>query len=171
MLALSINFNSFLSKNYVDLGGIVILLIVIIGVSFSLLRWRVALVNSLPRLKSGALSASKKTKLFAQNLGIDVFYQKSIADCSRVRWMAHLAMFWGFLGLAATTTLDEILNPSANVLPLVSPVRILGNVSGILFLAGVTYSLGRRLLVSSVRENTTRGDSLFLLMLFLVGVT
>ncbi len=147
------------------------MLVVIIGISFSLLRWRSALADSLPRLKTSALSAGTRSRLFAQNLGIDVFYQKSIADCSRTRWAAHMAMFWGFLGLAATTTLDAMVNPSAAPLSLSSPVRILGNVSGILFLAGVSYSLGRRLVVPSVRKNTTRGDSIFLLMLFLTGVS
>jgi len=82
-----------------------------------------------------------------------------------------MAMFWGFLGLAITTTLDEILNPTAGPLPLLSPVRILGNVSGVFFVAGVSYSLGRRLLVQSVRENSTKGDAVFLSLLILTGVT
>jgi hypothetical protein len=168
---LLIDFNSFLPKNYVDAGAIIVLIIVIIGITFAILRWRSALANSLPRLTRYTLSAGTKTKILAENLGIDVFYQKSIADCSRPRWVAHMAMFWGFLGLAATTTLDEIVNPSAGPLPLTSPVRILGNISGVLFIAGISYSLGRRLLVSSVRKNSSRGDAIFLLMLFLTAVT
>ncbi|MFI5422129.1 MAG: hypothetical protein ACHQ1H_14285, partial [Nitrososphaerales archaeon] len=102
MFALLIDFNSFLPKNYVDAGAIIVLIIVIIGIMFAILRWRSALANSIPRLTQYTLSAGTKTKILAENLGIDVFYQKSIADCSRPRWVAHLAMFWGFLGLAAT---------------------------------------------------------------------
>jgi nitrate reductase gamma subunit len=168
---LLINFNTFLPKGYVDTGGIVILSVVIFGIAFGILRWRRALAEGLPHITSYTLSAASKAKVLANSLGVDVLYQKPIADCSRTRWIAHLAMFWGFLGLAVTTTLDEILNPSAAPLQLTSPVRILGNVSGILFVAGVSYSLGRRLFVRSVRENSTRGDAVFLLMLFLTGVS
>ncbi len=170
-LPLLIDFNSFLPKTYVDLGAILVLTIVLFGIAFAILRWRSALSNSFPRLTQYTLSASTKTKIVAESLGIDVFYQKSIADCSRPRWVAHMAMFWGFVGLAATTTLDEIVNPSAGPLPVTSPVRLLGNVSGVLFIAGISYSLGRRLLVQSVRKNSTRGDALFLLLLFLTAIT
>lgn len=121
--------------------------------------------------KSIPLSASSKARILANNLAVDVFYQKPIADCSRTRWFAHLAMFWGFVGLAVTTTLDEILNPTAGPLPLLSPVRIIGNITGAFFIAGVSVSLARRLIVPSVRENSTVGDFAFLLLLFLTGVT
>ena len=105
------------------------------------------------------------------NLLVDVFYQRPIADCSRSRWFAHMAMFWGFVGLAITTVMDEILNPAAAPLPITSPVRILGNITGIFFVGGVAFSLGRRLVVSDVRKNSTVGDAVFLLLLLLTGVT
>jgi len=166
-----INFNTFLSKGYVDIGGIIILIGVIFGIAYGLLRWRKALAETLPHITSYSLSAASKAKILVNNLGIDVFYQKPIADCSRTRWIAHLALFWGFLGLAVTTTLDEIVNPAAAPLILTSPVRILGNISGVLFVAGVSISLARRLFVPSVRENSTRGDFVFLLLLFLTGIS
>lgn len=168
---LLINFNTFLPKSYIDIGGAIVLVVVIIGISYGLLRWRKALAETLPRVAGYSLSAASRAKVLANNLGIDVFYQKPIADCSRTRWIAHLAMFWGFLGLAVTTTLDEIVNPAAAPLQLGSPVRILGNISGILFVAGVSFSLARRVSVPSVRENSDRGDFVFLLLLFLAGVS
>jgi len=168
---LLINFNTFLSKGYVDTGGIIILIFVIFGIAYGLLRWRKALAETLPHIATFSLSTASKAKVLANNLGIDVFYQKPIADCSRTRWIAHLALFWGFLGLAVTTTLDEIVNPAAAPLILTSPVRILGNISGVLFVAGVSISLARRLFVPSVRENSTRGDFVFLLLLFLTGIS
>ncbi len=171
MLSLLINFNTFLQKRYVDIGGVIVLIVVIFGIAYGLLRWRKALAERLPHITSYSLSAASKAKVLANNLGIDVFYQKPIADCSRARWIAHLAIFWGFLGLAVTTTLDEIVNPAAAPLGLTSPVRILGNISGVLFVAGVSVSLGRRLFVPSVRENSTLGDFVFLLLLFLTGVS
>jgi nitrate reductase gamma subunit len=171
LLSLLINFNTFLPKGYVDIGGIIILIVVIFGIAYGLVRWRKALAETLPHITSYSLSAASKAKVLANNLGIDVFYQKPIADCSRARWIAHLAMFWGFLGLAVTTTLDEIVNPAAAPLELTSPIRILGNISGVLFVAGVSVSIGRRLFVPSVRENSNLGDFVFLLLLFLTGVS
>ncbi len=144
---------------------------VILGVFYGVLRWRRAIVEKLPHMADPPLSAPSKARILVDGLVVDVFYQKPIADCSRTRWFAHLAMFWGFLGLAATTTLDAILNPSAGPLPLSSPVRILGNISGALFVLGVSFSLARRLVVPSVRENSTAGDAVFLSLLLLTGLT
>jgi nitrate reductase gamma subunit len=163
-----INFNDFLPKNYIDVGGAIIAVIVVIGIAYGIFRWRAALVG---KSSSAMLSTAARAKVLANGLAIDVFYQKPIADCSRARWFSHLAMFWGFLGLAVTTTMDEILNPSAGPLPISSPVRILGNISGIFFLAGVSISLGRRLVVRDVRKNSTVGDAIFLVLLFLTGLT
>lgn len=168
MQPILINFNEFLPKNYIDIGGAAIATIVAIGVAYGVLRWRAALVG---KSSSGILSTATRARVLANSLAIDVLYQKPIADCSRTRWFAHLAMFWGFLGLAVTTTMDEILNPSAGPLPLTSPVRILGNISGVFFLAGVSISFTRRLVVSDVRENSTVGDVVFLTLLFLTGLT
>ena len=146
----------------------VIAAIVIFGIAYGVLRWRSAIVG---KSSSVLLSSAARARVLANGLAIDVLYQKPIADCSRTRWFAHLAMFWGFLGLAVTTTMDTILNPTAAPLPITSPVRILGNISGIFFVAGVTYSLVRRLVVRDVRENSTKGDAVFLALLFLTGVT
>ena len=144
---------------------------VALGILFGVLRWRKALVEKLPRSTDHTLPTMSRARMLADTLAVDVFYQKPIADCSRTRWFAHLAMFWGFVGLAVTTTLDAILNPTAGPLALSNPVRILGNISGIFFVAGVSVSLGRRLVVRSVRENSTAGDAIFLLLLILTGLS
>jgi nitrate reductase gamma subunit len=164
---LLINFNTFLPKAYVDLGGFVILLAVVSGIIFALYRWRGILSE---RLSAYSLPSRSNAKILALSLTVDILYQKSIADCSRARWFAHMAMFWGFLGLAVTTTLDAILNPTAAPLPLSSPVRILGNISGVFFVGGVSYSLFRRF-TPSVRSNSTSGDLIFLSMLLLAGLS
>ena len=117
---LLIDFNSFLEKSLVDDGGIVIAVIVAIGVLADLIRWRRTLRTTFPSVARISAFAGLAV---GRNLVVDVLYQKPIVDCSRVRWFAHLAMFWGFVGLAVTTTLDAIVNPTAAPLPLVSPVR------------------------------------------------
>ncbi len=166
-----IDFNSFLQKSLVDDGGIVIAVVVAIGVLADILRWRKTLSASLPSAGRSGVSGASKARALAQSLVVDVLYQKPIADCSRMRWFAHLAMFWGFVGLTITTTLDAIVNPTAAPLQLVSPVRLIGNVSGIFFMVGLGYSLGRRVIVPSVRRGSSAGDVIFLAVLFLTGLT
>lgn len=168
---LLLNFNRFLPRLYIDYGGLIILAVLVVALSLIFLKWREAIprkilnsVGELPEIK-------RRGKVFLDTLARDVFYQKPMADCSRIWWVGHLCMFWGFVGLGVTTSLDEIINPSAAPLPLVSPVRILGNVTGAIFLFGVMVSLVRRAFFSSVRKNSTIGDAIFLGLLFLAGVS
>lgn len=85
------------------------------------------------------------------------------------QWAAHLLIMWGFLGLFATTALDALVNHPANPLPLLHPVRLLGNVSGVAFMAGLTLAIARRALNARVRS--TAGDWVFLWSLWGTGAT
>jgi nitrate reductase gamma subunit len=168
---LLLNFNRFLPRLYIDYGGLIILTVLVAALSLIFLKWREAIPRKILNSVGELPAIRQRGKVFVDTLASDVFYQKSMADCSRIWWVGHLCMFWGFVGLAATTTLDEIINPSAAPLPLISPVRILGNFTGAIFLFGVTLSLVRRAFVSSVRKNSRIGDAIFLGLLFLVGVS
>ncbi|MDA4112751.1 MAG: respiratory nitrate reductase subunit gamma [Thaumarchaeota archaeon] len=165
-----VDFNSFLQKNYIDIGGIVIVSVVGLGLLLCFIRWRGTFMELL-RVRGPALSRSTITRATLSNVVVNVLYQKPVADCSRTRWAMHFTMFWGFIGLAIATTLDAILNPAAAPLPFLSPVRVVGNVGGVLFMFGVTLSLGRRVVSSSVRRDSSLGDFLFLGVLFLAGLT
>jgi nitrate reductase gamma subunit len=165
-----VDFNSFLEKNYVDLGGYIILAVVVVGLAFGFTRWRGAL-SDLLKVGTTRLTAGTKTKVTLRSLAINVLYQKPVADCSRTRWAIHFSLFWGFVGLAIATTLDAILNPTAGPIPLLSPVRVAGNVGGALFMFGVTASLARRLALPVVRRNSSLGDFFFLGVLFVAGLT
>ncbi len=93
-------------------------------------------------------------------------------DCEDFQqWFAHLLIMWGFLGLFATTSLDALVNRPADPLPLLHPVRLLGNVTGILFLAGLTLALARRALLERVRVRSKMSDWTFLLALWGTGAT
>lgn len=87
------------------------------------------------------------------------------------QWLAHLLSMWGFLGLFATTALDALVNPAADPLPLLHPVRLLGNVTGILFMAGLTLAMARRAVLVHLRSTTGAGDWLFLAALWGTGAT
>lgn len=93
-------------------------------------------------------------------------------DCEDFQqWFAHLLIMWGFVGLFATTSLDALVNKAADPLPLLHPVRLLGNVTGILFLAGLTLAIVRRALLDRVRVRSKASDWTFLLSLWGTGAT
>ncbi len=87
------------------------------------------------------------------------------------RQFTHLCIFWGFAGLAVTTTMDDIVNHAGLPLPLSSPVRLLGNVSGALLMVGLTIALFRRLIYREMRERTSGYDLLFFSLLCATAIT
>ena len=87
------------------------------------------------------------------------------------QWAGHIGIFWGFIGLTATTTLDFFVNPKAVPLPIGHPVRILGNATGLLFMAGLTVAMARRALLTHVRAVSTFADWSFLVSLWGTGLT
>lgn len=87
------------------------------------------------------------------------------------QWVGHFLTMWGFVGLFATTALDAVVNGAADPLPLMHPVRLLGNVTGIMFVAGLTLAMARRALLSRARETSKLGDWMFLISLWGTGAT
>ncbi len=85
-------------------------------------------------------------------------------------YKTHLAVFYGFLGLVATTTSVGIgihffgyLTPW----PLWHPVKILGNVSGTALVAGLAVFLWHRIGEQARAQKSTYTDWLFLIVLLL----
>lgn len=85
----------------------------------------------------------------------------------------HLAILWGFLGLLAATILDYIF---IALLPLgittFWPARIIGTISGVVMMAGVTAAIVRRL--GKVEKNVARTDPMdwwLLWVLWILGIT
>ena len=86
----------------------------------------------------------------------------------------HLAVFYGFLGLVATTTSVGVGIYAFGYLtpwPLWHPVKILGNVSGLAVLAAVTVFLWRRIADARAAGKSTYSDWLFLTILGLTTLT
>ncbi len=166
---MSVDFNSLLPHELILIGGTVIFLWVAVAVVFDLIRWRDVIGSY------GAGSETSTAKAILGSLGRtiteDVLVQRKIRDCNLARWFSHLAVFWGFIMLAASTTLDAMLNSQALPLPITSPVRLVGNLGGVLFMSGLAIMVYRRAFSQGVRRSSTLADVFFLAVLCTAGIT
>lgn len=163
------SFNEFLPSGTIDMLGLVTAVWVIFWMVFNMVRWRNTALG--PISAAAAIDFSGTVKTFAAKVAKDGFYQREVFACSRARWLTHFTIFWGFILLAASTTLSWIMNPAVVPMALTHPVRILGNLGGLLLVVGLAVAVGRRLLVPNVRRTTDFGDALFLFLICATAAT
>jgi ferredoxin len=85
-------------------------------------------------------------------------------------WFVHWSMMWGFIGLLTATTLDFIFKDPAT--DIWWPSRILGTLAGLLMMYGATLAIVYRLKkISASYQNTNLADWMFLVFLWLAGLT
>jgi quinone-modifying oxidoreductase subunit QmoC len=87
---------------------------------------------------------------------------------------AHLAVFWGFMGLVVTTASVGIGIYAFGYLtpwPLWHPVKILGNLSGAAVIGALAVFLWRRIADRSAAGKSTYSDWLFLAILLVTTLT
>jgi nitrate reductase gamma subunit len=164
----------------IDAASLVVLLVVITGIIYRAKRgsfnhffhWQ---IFSSPRVGKKALTpAQPKSSGIANSvlavLVRDVFTTRVLATCSRTKRYSHLAIFWGFVFLAVSTTLAFITNPNNVILPLYNPVKIFGNTGGALVIAGFLGMFYVRYRERLPIWRVNRSD-VFLMTLFLTVVT
>lgn len=168
-------FPTFVSVTLIDSISIVVLVIIIVGALWKYSTWRKSTPpnffgNVKTSLGSGALFGA-----FFSELVDRVLLQRDVINNDRLRRFTHLSMFWGFIGLSITTTLDYIFNRPGNYVPLfgnaLSPIRWLGNISGAVMVLGATIAIARLIALPKFRRGRTFGDVWFTVLLFLAGVT
>lgn len=160
-----------ISKHAVDLIGICAIGSFAMGVIWRTLRKTAPILAQEAWAMSAVLGPSASARAAAV-AAKEVALNAGMRECYDVQqWIAHQLTMWGFLGLVATTCLDMLMNPAAAPLPLLHPVRILGNLTGIVFMMGLTLALARRALLISVRSTTELGDWTFLQALWGAGAT
>lgn len=95
----------------------------------------------------------------------------------RRRWLVHMATMWGFLGLLGATALDYFLSvvgvkETGEWVPLWYPPRLLGTVSGIVMVFGVSmFILMRRRRSNPGVQTSVPSDWLFLALLWITAVS
>lgn len=165
-----------IANEFIDLGSILVLLVIVAGVLYRIRsgatrhfdRW---MVLKPPRSLVEAASHFKEALLsFFTVLFRDVFTTQVLGTCSRLKRVAHLAIFWGFASLAVSTTLAFITNPGNLVLPLTNPVKLFGNAGGVLVVGGFVGMFYVRYREQAPVWRLTRSD-VFMITLFLTVVT
>jgi ferredoxin/nitrate reductase gamma subunit len=93
------------------------------------------------------------------------------------KWFVHAATMWGFLGLLFATAVNFLLDiigvkATGTFVPLWYPTRLIGTLSGLLFMYGVTVLLYKRWkAVDKAHSYSRPSDWIFLTLLWLAGVT
>lgn len=163
-----LSFPNYVPVDIIHTVGLAIGTIVLVVVLFELVRWRGVLA---PIAKASRLGVVKWWEIFVNTLAADVIYQQISTRCPDRKWLSHSLVFWGFLMLSASTALNYITNAAGGPLPLVHPVRILGNLGGVLLIAGLAIVVYRIIADSDKREVTLVPDYLFIGLLLLAGLT
>jgi hypothetical protein len=91
---------------------------------------------------------------------------------NRNRYFAHMALFWGFLGLAIATTIDFVIGLGKIPLYPFPPQRVLGVLAGVAFTVAATYYLLKRLRKDERHVRSSHfTDWIFVVLIFLAGVS
>lgn len=109
----------------------------------------------------------------------EVFTHVTFKDCeaNNIRYASHLMVFYGMIGLAVTTAIVAFnfdilgLKPPSMSGPGTVPIKILGNVSAIAFVAGLGIMVIRRLTTPDEAGSSSYFDWLFLFFIFGAGAT
>ncbi len=93
------------------------------------------------------------------------------------KWFVHAATMWGFLGLLLATALNFLLDilgikATGTFVPLWYPTRLIGTLSGLLFMYGVMVLLVKRWRAIDKAHSFSRpSDWIFLALLWFSGVS
>lgn len=99
----------------------------------------------------------------------DVLLHRRFGTCgaAKPRQLGHFLLLWGFVGALVTTTILGVMMDVLHVktpLPQLHPVKLLGNLSAVLLVAGVIWLLVNRL-ASPRTAGTSRGYDAFFIVL------
>ena len=111
----------------------------------------------------------------------EVMLQKQLAETSIKRWLVHMMIFYGFLGLlllsAIAVALESVI-PEGSAVSLYmlegaghNYYKLAGDLFGLSLLAGVVLAFIRRYVVRDSRLYTDTGDTVTLVSLFLLVIS
>lgn len=178
-----------LTFNLVIFLTVIVLAVWIYGIYFNFKKWGLGstgyhdqLRNSFWLFLATWIHEAFKDGLwvFLRTFVLDVLLLRRTLARSPVRWVMHMSMFYGFLMLAAMSGfalfLDIIehfnLAGLAHQAEMVKELLALPfDIFGYLLLIGATIAVSRRILLKSVRDNTSAYDALLIGAVFLITIT
>ncbi len=126
-------------------------------------------------------------KAFWPSLGsalVDVLTHRDFKDCktNRRKVYAHMAIFYGFLMLVAATTgafIYTVVFPALGIdwqdgelsLPLWDPVKLIGNLGGLLLFGGGIWAVGQHMRNTEQAGKSSYFDWFFIAMVYLTAGT
>jgi hypothetical protein len=162
----------------IDLGGLLLALLLLIGFRVEIGRGRLYRFYLWQPFSIGSAELAKPTHVppgtvIAEAFKVlfaDVLMSRVHLTCSRSKWAAHFATFWGFLFSMVSTILAYLTNPNNEALPFTDPVKLFGNAGGILLILGTVALFFLRYQECGSPWKISSGD-FFIITLFLSGLT
>lgn len=153
---------------------VVSLLICLLGVAYRWYRWyfgypvlRQTPMAETVRPDGRLASLAAASMRIPQVLG-DTLFQFNILKKNRRRWMMHMLVFWGFLGLLVMHAMAPVLSENwfSDYYATVNPYLFLRNLFGLMVMVGIAGAVFRRRSKSVVRKLTSVQDIVVLVILF-----
>ena len=116
---------------------------------------------------------SGKVLILLKSLLLDVFCQRRIMRESRLRWVMHMCLFWGFTLLLLMHALEGMFtsNLFADYASTLSPFLFLRNFFALLVFVGVGIAFYRRFIQKAPRFSTNAMDRYALILLAVIMIS
>ncbi len=104
---------------------------------------------------------------------LDVLFQKYFWKTGKLRWLAHMCIYWGFLLLLLMHALDKVVTSAVfnNYYPTLNPFLFLRNFFGLMVFAGLVMAFWRRLFSPHPRPKSRTVDFYALVILAVIMVS
>jgi len=158
----------------IDTAGIIVLILIIIGLlrgsGVTELYFPTGQMSSLLKRAKGMLGMGDVIAGAGKVAAVEATTGRVLRTCSSAKWVSHIAIFWGFVLCGISTTLAFLMKPEGAILPLTHPVKIFGNVGGLLLIGGLVAMFLVRFQQSGSPWDINRAD-IFLILLLLTTVS
>lgn len=108
---------------------------------------------------------------------LDILLQRRVYNADKLRWVMHLLIFYGWMGLFSLSglmfsfELAHMIGIEFDIESVRGFLQMPNQFLGYMLLTGVLIAIFRRLFIKNVRETTNTYDSVLLMTLFVVILT
>lgn len=179
----SVRMFTFLPEVWIHNIGIALGFVIFGATIFGLVRMYTMISKGIPREQKAGNQSSGWFKELVTTIFKESLVQDRLSRCEdsaaawkgrlKTRWVTHMTIVWGFLGLLVSTMLRFVAFPTnGQTVPITDPVRLLGTVSGLLLMYGASNAMVSRIRRADLStEHTHFTDWAFLVLLLLAGLT